>query len=93
MVKRKSKKSVARKAKKSVARTVKRRSSAKKAAPSAKKRYDIHAGKPTGREVQAMHRLQVLTDRYIAEGLTPADAQTRAREELRANPRKDRRAG
>jgi hypothetical protein len=30
-----------------------------------------------------------LTDRYIAEGLTPADAQTRAREELRANPRKD----
>jgi hypothetical protein len=94
MVKRKSKKSVARKAKKSVARTVKRRSSVKKVAPTAKKRsYDIHAGKPTGREVQAMHRLQVLTERYIAEGLTPADAQTRAREELRANPRKDRRAG
>jgi hypothetical protein len=54
-----------------------------------KRGYDIHAGKPTGREVQAMHRLQVLTERYIAEGLTPADAQTRAREELRANPRKD----
>jgi hypothetical protein len=51
--------------------------------------YDIHTGKPTGREVQAMHRLQILTDRYIAEGLTPADARTRAREELRANPRRD----
>jgi hypothetical protein len=42
---------------------------------------------------QAMHRLQVLTERYIAEGLTPADARTRAREELRANPRRDWRAG
>src|SRR5262249_37047595 len=40
-------------------------------------------GKPTGREVQAMHRLQILTDRYIAEGLTPAAARARAREELR----------
>jgi hypothetical protein len=50
-------------------------------------------GKPTGREVQAMHRLQTLTDRYIAEGLTPADARTRATEELRANPRGDERGG
>ena len=66
---------VKRKSKKSVARKVKRRSSAKKAAArKAKRAYDIHAGKPTGREVQAMHRLQVLTERYIAEGLTPADA-------------------
>src|SRR5262249_60387000 len=55
--------------------------------------YDIHTGKPTGREVAAMHRLQVLTDRYIAEGLTPADARTRAREELRSNLRRDWRAG
>jgi hypothetical protein len=54
---------------------------------------DIHTGHPTGREVQAMHRLQVLTDHYIAEGLTPADARTRAREELRANPRRDWRSG
>jgi len=81
---------VKRKSKKSVARKVKSRSSAKKAAPrKAKRGYDIHAGKPTGREVQAMNRLQALTERFIAEGLTPADAQTRAREELRANPRKD----
>jgi hypothetical protein len=81
---------VKRKSKKSVAHKVKRRIAGKKAAPSKMKRgYDIHTGKPTGREVQAMHRLQVLTDRYIAEGLTPADASTRAREELRASPRKD----
>jgi hypothetical protein len=81
---------VKRKSKKSAARKVKRRSAAKKTAP---RSYDIHTGKPTGREVQAMHRLQVLTERYIAEGLTPADARTRAREELRANPRKDWRGG
>jgi hypothetical protein len=82
------------KSKKSIARKVKSRTSAKKAAPrKAKRGYDIHAGKPTGREVAAMHRLQVLTDRYISEGLTPADARTRAREELRANPRRDWRAG
>ena len=81
---------VERQSKKSVARKVKSRSSAKKSAPRKMKRgYDIHTGKPTGREVQAMHRLQVLTERYIAEGLTPADARPRAREELRANPRRD----
>jgi hypothetical protein len=86
MVKRRSKKSAARKAKS--------RRSAKKAAPrKAKRGYDIHTGQPTGREVQAMHRLQVLTERYIAEGLTPADARTRAREELRSNLRRDWRAG
>jgi len=68
--------------------------SAKKLAPRKMKRgYNIHTGKPTGREVQAMHQLQVLTERYMAEGLTPADARTRAREELRANPRRDWRAG
>jgi hypothetical protein len=59
---------VKRKSKKSVARKVKSRSSAKKAAPRKMKRgYDIHPGQPTGREVQAMHRLQVLTERYMAE--------------------------
>jgi hypothetical protein len=87
MVKRKSKKSVARKVK----NRAKKRIAAKKSAP--RRGYDIHTGQPTGREVQAMHRLQVLTERYIAEGLTPADARTRAREELRANPRRDWRGG
>jgi hypothetical protein len=76
MVKRKSK------SKKSISRKVKHRTAARKAA-----QRKMKAGKPTGREVQAMHRLQVLTERYLAEGLTPADARTRAREELRANPR------
>jgi hypothetical protein len=85
---------VKRKSKKSAARKVKRRIAAKKSAPRKMKRgYDIHTGQPTGREVQAMHRLQKLEERYIAEGLTPADARTRAREELRANPRRDWRTG
>jgi hypothetical protein len=51
MVKRKSSKSVARKLK---SRAKKR--TAKKSAP--RRGYDIHAGKPTGREAQAMQRLQ-----------------------------------
>jgi hypothetical protein len=50
---------VKRRSKKSVARKVKRRISGKKASPRKLERgYDIHPGKPTGREVQAMHRLQ-----------------------------------
>jgi hypothetical protein len=77
-----------RKSKKSIARKVKRRTSARKVTPrKAKRGYAIHTGQTTGREVQAMHRLQVLTERYIREGLTPADARTRATEELRAMPR------
>jgi hypothetical protein len=83
---------IQRKAKKKTMRIAKRRGTkklraAKKTKPRAKatRGFAIHTGKPTGREVQA----QVLTERYIAEGLTPADAQTRAREELRASPRKD----
>jgi hypothetical protein len=87
MIKRKTKAKKAAPARKKK-RVVAKKSAARKAAP-----YDIHTGKPTGREVQAMHRLQVLTERYIAEGLTPADARTRAREELRANPRRDWRGG
>ena len=51
---------VKRKSKKSVARKVKRRSSAKKAAPrKAKRSYDIHTGHPTGREVQAMQATSI----------------------------------
>jgi len=84
---------VKRKAKKTVARKVKKRSAVRKTARAAPRKtrggYGIYVGKPTGREVQAMNRLQSLTERYIAEGLTPADALTRAKEELRANPRKD----
>jgi hypothetical protein len=70
-----------RKTKKTVRITKRRSVKAKAKATAAPRGYDIHAGKPTGREVAAMHRLQ------------PADARTRAREELRANPRKDWRVG
>ena len=65
------------------ARKVKRRTSARKVAPrKAKRAYDIHTGQPTGREVQAMHRLQVLTERRSQAGSPDI-------EELRANPRGD----
>ena len=74
---------VKRKSKGSVARKVKRRTSARKVAPpKAKRAYDIHTGQPTGREVQAMHRLQVLTERRSQAGSPDI-------EELRANPRGD----
>ena len=63
---------VKRKSKKPVARKVKRRTAARKTARAAPRKakggYDIHPGQPTGREVQAMNRLQVLTERYISEG-------------------------
>jgi hypothetical protein len=78
---------VKRKAKKSVARKMKKRSAARKTARAAsrKAKRGHNTDKPTGLEVQAMNRLQTLSERYIAEGLTPADALTRAKEELR-NP-------
>jgi len=80
MIKRESKKSVARK-------HTAARKTAQAAPRKAKRGYDIRPGQPTGREVQAMHRLQVLTERYIGEGLTPADARTRRHERLMPNPR------
>jgi hypothetical protein len=45
------------------------RRAGKKAAPHqrAKRGSDIHTGQPTGREAQAMQRLQSLTERYIAQ--------------------------
>ena len=77
-----------RESKKSVARKhTAARKTAQAAPRKAKRGYDIRPGQPTGREVQAMHRLQVLTERYIGEGLTPADARTRRHERLMPNPR------
>jgi len=55
--------------------------------------YDIHTGKPTGREVSAMQRLEKLTEKYVAEGMSLAEARQRAKAEMRANPRMDWRAG
>jgi hypothetical protein len=70
MARRKVKKSAARKAKKPAARKTKAgRTSVRKT----KRSYDIPTGQPTGREVQAMHRLQVLEERYIAQGLSRPD--------------------
>ena len=45
------------------------------------------------REQNALKRLDNLTAKYLAEGMTKADARQRAQDELRANPRKDWRAG
>jgi hypothetical protein len=71
----------------------KRRGKMAKAAKKTKGRaYDIHTGKPTGREVSAMQRLEKLTEKYVAEGMSLAEARNRARAEMRG-PRMDWRAG
>ena len=67
------------------------RSKSKGVRKTASRKEDIHTGRPTGREVSAMHRLQTLTEHYIGQGLLPSDARTRALEELRSNPQKDAR--
>jgi hypothetical protein len=50
-------------------------SAAKKSRPG----YDIHTGKPTGRDASAMQRLEKLTEKYVAEGMSLAEARTKAR--------------
>jgi hypothetical protein len=66
---------------------------AKKSAAKKSRPYDIHTGKPTGREVSAMQRLEKLTEKYVAEGMSLAEARNRAKAEMRSNPRMDWRAG
>ena len=66
-----------------------KKSAARKSRPG----YDIHTGKPTGRDASAMQRLEKLTEKYVAEGMSLAEARQRARAEMRANPRKDWRVG
>ena len=56
----------------------------KKIAKAAKKArggagYDIHTGKPTGRGVSAMQRLEKLTEKFVAEGMSLAEARNKAR--------------
>jgi hypothetical protein len=86
---------VKRKAKAKVKRTVKRRRKMGKASVAKKSRpgYDIHTGKPTGRDASAMQRLEKLTEKYVAEGMSLAEARNRAKAEMRSNPRMDWRAG
>ena len=55
--------------------------------------YNPQTGRLTGRAVGAQERLETLAAKYMKQGLSPSDARTRAREEMRANPRKDWRAG
>jgi hypothetical protein len=72
-----------RKAKKAAAKkTTKRRRS-----------YDSQSGRLTGREVGAQARLEKLAEQYMAQdNMDAASARQRAREVMRANPRKDWRA-
>jgi hypothetical protein len=61
----------------------------------AKKRpsYNPQTGKLTGREVGAQERLEKRAEILMAGGMSPSDARTTARAEMRDNPRKDWRGG
>jgi hypothetical protein len=84
MVKRKAKA----KRKKMIVRKVRSAKKSKKAKAS-RPGYDIHTGKPTGRDASAMQRLEKLTEKYVAEGMSLAEARQKAKAEMRANPRMD----
>jgi len=86
MVKRKRKPKVKRRV------AVKRRKMAR-AAKKSRPGYDIHTGKPTGRDASAMQRLEMLIEKYVTEGMSPAQARLKAKAEMRANPRMDWRVG
>jgi len=55
--------------------------------------YNPQTGRLTGRAVGAQERMEKLAAHYMTQGLSASDARNRAREEMRANPRKDWRAG
>jgi hypothetical protein len=57
------------------------------------KSYSLQTGRPTGRELQALQRLDTLTKKYQADGISPQDARQRALDELRNDPRRDWRKG
>jgi len=71
---------------------VKRRKMAR-AAKKSRPGYDISTGKPTGRDASAMQRLEMLTEKYVAEGMSLTEARAKARAEMKANPRMDWRVG
>jgi hypothetical protein len=60
---------------------------------SARKSYNPQTGALTGREVSAQVRLDKLTERYEAEGLSRPEARARARVEMRDNNTSDWRKG
>jgi len=49
--------------------------------------------KPRRRTKKALARKEVLISKYVAEGLTPAEAEARAHKEMRDNGRGDWREG
>jgi hypothetical protein len=55
--------------------------------------YNPQIGQITGRELQALQRLDTITKKYQAEGMSVQDARPRVLDELRNNPRRDRRKG
>jgi hypothetical protein len=81
MVKRKGKA-----AKKSIKRVGKKRV-AKKTAK--KKSYNPHTGRATGRAIGGLERRDKLAEEYMAQGMSPEDARSRAIAEMRDNPRRD----
>jgi len=73
-------------------KVVRKKPAVKKSGRASKKDYDIHTGRPMGREISAMQRLEKLTEKYVAEGMSLAEARSKAKAEMRANPRMDWRA-
>jgi hypothetical protein len=55
--------------------------------------YNHNTGKLSGREVKAQKRLEMLTAKYQADGVSEDEARERARNEMRDNPRGDWRNG
>jgi hypothetical protein len=55
--------------------------------------YNQNMGKLSGREIAAKKRLDALAAQYVLEGMSEADANERARKEMRDNPRADWRNG
>jgi hypothetical protein len=57
------------------------------------RRYNPQTGKPTGRAVGALARLEALTKKYQDQGMTLEAARQRAIDEMRDNTRRDWREG
>jgi hypothetical protein len=55
--------------------------------------YTASLGRVSGREIKAKKRMDILVQKYIAEGITERAGQDRALKEMRDNPRGDWRAG
>ena len=56
-------------------------------------KYNPQIGKLTGREAGAQMRLEELTEKYQADGMSAQEARQRARDVMRDNPKRDWRRG